>query len=199
MTEPPDRAKGRGLAGAAPPLEEGSGRLGLIPARHRENEIRKQTLASCLSAASARQPQPQFPFRRDGFLHELLEQTGPVCLVRRSKGSRQMDYEVARLQRHKSRKWPNGKFTPEGWHYPTSQQWGTYGWSYADLAKARKKYDEVRSKMACERVRQGQKGGQKPPGRIRQRGATQTRQNRAEECRSHGKGLDQPKRALPAQ
>jgi hypothetical protein len=42
MTGPPDYGKGRGLSGAAPPCEEGSGRLGLIPA----STEKKQKLAS---------------------------------------------------------------------------------------------------------------------------------------------------------
>jgi hypothetical protein len=36
-----------------------------------------------------------FPFRRDGFDHELLEQVGRVCFVERSKSVRQRHFEVA--------------------------------------------------------------------------------------------------------
>ena len=97
-------------------------------------------------------PELTFPFRRDGFLHELLEQDGPSCLVRRSKGGRQIHFEVVLLQWRTARTWPNGDFTPEGWHYPSSERWGTYGWTYTELAKARQKYDELCFKMAREAV-----------------------------------------------
>lgn len=113
-------------------------------------------LADSFSHAS----QVKFPFQRDGFLHELLEQSGLVALVKRGKLGRQCHYEVVVLRRHQARNWPNGRFTLEGWHYPTSQQWGTYAWTYTDLAKARKKYD-VRSKIAREHVRRSRKGGAK--------------------------------------
>jgi hypothetical protein len=122
-------------------------------------------LADSFSDAS----QVKFPFQSDGFLHELLEQSGPVALVNRGKPGRQCHYEVVVLQRHQARNWPNGRFTPEGWHYPTSQQWGTYAWTYTDLAKAREKYD-VRSKIAREHVRQSRKGEQKLVGNTKTAG-----------------------------
>jgi hypothetical protein len=88
-----------------------------------------------------------FPFRRDGFWHELLEQSGPVCLVERFKNDRsRLHFEVVVFQKRKARILPNGDFLPEGWVYPASQQWGESGWTYADFAQARCRYLTLASK-----------------------------------------------------
>jgi hypothetical protein len=84
-----------------------------------------------------------FPFRRDGFLHELIAKGGSVCLVRRSKRNRQIHFEVAVLQWRKGRSWPSGRISTAGWHYPSSEKWGTYGWTYRHLAEARAKYHSL--------------------------------------------------------
>jgi hypothetical protein len=81
-----------------------------------------------------------FPFCRDGFDHKLIEQIGHVCLVERSKSGRQMHYEMVVLKRHEARQWPDGRFTPAGWHYPSSECWGEAGWTHTDLAQARCRY-----------------------------------------------------------
>ena len=99
-----------------------------------------------------------FPFGSNGFTHELVKQDGPVCLVRRHKKDRQLHYEVVILQWRKDRILPDGSFRAAAWAYPGSEQWGTYGWTYNDAAKARVRYDETRARMARERFTEGQKG-----------------------------------------
>lgn len=106
-----------------------------------------------------------FPFERDGYRHELISKDGPICLVRRSKDA-QVHFEVVRLQWSKGRYWPSGRVTPDGWHYPSGQQWGIHGWTYSDLAGARRKYEELRSKEAREASSVSQKGGIKASGRV---------------------------------
>ena len=81
-----------------------------------------------------------FPFDRAEFTHELLEQSWPVCLVKRSKRGRQLHWEVVVLQQHEAVHWPNGDFTPRGWHYPSSELWGESGWTYTELPRARCRY-----------------------------------------------------------
>jgi hypothetical protein len=85
-----------------------------------------------------------FPFDRSGFSHELVEQSWPVCLVKRSKLGRQLHWEVVVLQQHAARQWPDGRFTPAGWHYPASEQWGEAGWTYADMSRAHRRLSESR-------------------------------------------------------
>jgi hypothetical protein len=79
---------------------------------------------------------------RDGYWHELIAKDGSLCLVRRSKDG-QAHFEVIRLQWSKGRSWPFGRITLDGWHYPSSQQWGIHAWTCNDLAGARRKYDEL--------------------------------------------------------
>jgi hypothetical protein len=84
-----------------------------------------------------------FPFRSDGFTHELVKQDGPVCLVRRHKKDRQLHYEVVRMRWREARTWPGGQTTPAHFSYPDSEEWGTNGFTYRELSKARRKYDEL--------------------------------------------------------
>jgi hypothetical protein len=102
-----------------------------------------------------------FPFARGGFSHELVEQCWPVCLVKRTKGGRQLHWEVVILQQHEAVHWPNGDFTPPGWHYPSIEQWGEAGWTFADFADARRHYDR------CCCLRESQKRGVSAVGRVK--------------------------------
>jgi hypothetical protein len=107
-------------------------------------------------------PRLKFPFIVGGFLHDLLAQEGPVCLVRRTRcldGSGNVHFEIAVLRPHNARTWPNGECTPAGWHYPGNERWGTDGWTYNELAKARQKYDELCSKMAAVLLDKAKTGG----------------------------------------
>jgi hypothetical protein len=81
-----------------------------------------------------------FPFGHAGWLHQLIEQNDRICLVRRSKDGKQIHFEVVVLQRHAPRQWPDGRITTAGFHYPKSELWGEAGWSYVDMATARRRY-----------------------------------------------------------
>jgi hypothetical protein len=70
----------------------------------------------------------EFPFTRDGFIHELLERVGRVCLVRRSKPTH-WHYEVVQLAIEPD-KTIRGVFYPEHERYPSPEAWGTYGFTY---------------------------------------------------------------------
>src|ERR1700737_2678408 len=102
-----------------------------------------------------------FPFDRDGFTHELVEESWPVCLVRRHKHGRQLHWETVILQQHQARHWPDGRFTPPGWHYPSNEHWGQFGWTYTDLGAARHRF----TRMARRCLSESSKRGVKPCGR----------------------------------
>jgi hypothetical protein len=119
-----------------------------IASRGHKTEKTGQNYAGLIQSAT-------LPFRRDGFDHALIERTGLVYLVARSKNGRQMHYEVAVLKRHKARQWPDGRLTPDGWHYPLSECWGESGWTYTDLAQAR-----------CRYLSECRKGGLSVGGRV---------------------------------
>src|SRR5260221_12705922 len=108
-------------------------------------------------------PQLKFLFKAGGFLHDLLAQEGLVCLVQRTRdGTANVHFEVILLRQHNARTWPNGECTPAGWHYPGSERWGTDGWTYNELAKARQKYDRLCSKMAAVLLDKAKTGGFEP-------------------------------------
>jgi hypothetical protein len=85
----------------------------------------------------------QFPFTRDGFIHELVQRDGRVCLVRRSK-PRHWHYEVVVL-RVRPPEERFGRAYPERETYPSSEEWGTYGFTYlgSQLDTARERYKEL--------------------------------------------------------
>ncbi|HXM03727.1 MAG TPA: hypothetical protein VN939_14040 [Chthoniobacterales bacterium] len=109
---------------------------------------------------------------RDGYWHELIAKDGLLCLVRRSKDG-QAHFEVIRLQWSKGRSWPFGRITLDGWHYPSSQQWGIHAWTCNDLAGARRKYDELCSETAREASSVSPKGGVRAFGRVATAGGDQ--------------------------
>lgn len=126
------------MSRAAPPGND-AGRLECNPDRTRrlKRQLRRRKYRESAFPASQH---PIFPFVRNGFRHELLERTGRVCLVQRSKSGRQRHFEVVVLQHRKARILPNGEFLRESWVYPASEQWGEAGWTYTHLAEARCRY-----------------------------------------------------------
>jgi hypothetical protein len=70
----------------------------------------------------------KFPFRRNGFLHELVKREGRVCLVKRSK-SAHWHYEVIQIQVEPDQMM-FGRFIPAHERYPGSETWGTLGFTF---------------------------------------------------------------------
>jgi hypothetical protein len=81
----------------------------------------------------------EFPFRRGGFSHELIECDGAVCLVRRSKEGH-WHFEVVELRMEPDRTLFD-RFFPSHERYPGNDEWGTHGFTYredqADSARER--------------------------------------------------------------
>jgi hypothetical protein len=99
----------------------------------------------------------QFPFKRDGFTHELLKRERLVCLVRRSKPEH-WHYEVVRL-RIEPGKERFGTFFPEHERYPSNEEWGTHGFTYlsSDLKRAEERWLELLADVL--KFRQGDDSG----------------------------------------
>jgi hypothetical protein len=97
----------------------------------------------------------QSPFTKKGWTHELAQREGPVALTRRHKNGRCLNFEVVTLIER-----PASTFTRAGNEirvpcrevYPSSEQWGTYGFTFQakDESRARMKFralvDRYRSK-----------------------------------------------------
>jgi hypothetical protein len=82
----------------------------------------------------------EFPFTWKGFVHELIERKGMVCLVKRSKDI-YWHYEVVKLRNLPANE-AYGKHFPAHEHYPSPNEWGIDGFTFAahELEGARKHY-----------------------------------------------------------
>lgn len=96
-------------------------------------------------------------FKRDGFTHKQVVRDGNVAIYERTKPEHsQPHYEVVIIREHKAR--DTGNFKVEaGEHYPSSEEWGIYGWTYGTL-------DLAKTRLAA--VRGGVKGGSTPKKAI---------------------------------
>ena len=74
--------------------------------------------------------------RSDGFDLRLVERHGMVALYEKMKGFH-AGYEVVVIQLRKPKKHPfTGVDLPLREAYPSSEDWGTYGWTYTTLERA---------------------------------------------------------------
>jgi len=107
----------------------------------------------------------RFPFTARGYLHTLLAREGRVCLVERGQGAH---YEVVILRARPPARCPSGTLLPAREAYPSTSDWGEYGWSYVQRENAERWYRAV---CRRERSRMRRKSPEAPahPGR----GATQ--------------------------
>jgi hypothetical protein len=78
-------------------------------------------------------------FNKDGFAFELISREGMVATFRKTKG-RIESFEVVVLQARPDVHWYNGTTTPAHEALPSSESWGTLGFTMttrnAALAKA---------------------------------------------------------------
>ena len=85
-----------------------------------------------------------FRFTKYSTTFTLLDSTEHAALYSRhsQKTGKLQGYDVYRLQSFKTdHTWPNGTITPAGTQYlPSSEQWGTYAWSYQTLDRAQARY-----------------------------------------------------------
>jgi hypothetical protein len=79
---------------------------------------------------------PSFPFDRNRFRHDLVQQTGRVCLVARTNlVTGGLHWEVVVLQHERATTW-HERAIPEHLRYPGNEEWGTAGWSYTSRTDA---------------------------------------------------------------
>ena len=79
-------------------------------------------------------------FRSGGFEHTLERREGDVAVYRRQRiGLEDVHYEVVRIKSHNGFTIA-GKTFPPAETYPTSEEWGTRGWTFNDEAKAKAKF-----------------------------------------------------------
>ena len=79
-------------------------------------------------------------FRSHGFDYKQVYRDGLWCIFRQTKEGTDIEkYEVIKLKVAPAHTFPNGKSYPEREVYPGSEEWGTYGWTCADLESAHRR------------------------------------------------------------
>lgn len=76
-------------------------------------------------------------FRADGFDFEQVEREGDLAIYRKTKGENQEGFELIVIQKRAEHTWPNGNTTPPHEAYPSSESWGTSGFTFNALTDAR--------------------------------------------------------------
>lgn len=89
-------------------------------------------------------------FTKSGWTFQQVKREGNVAIFQRSKGGKQAHFEVVRVQHHEAFKFPGRDVeTPAGEHYPSSEQWGTHGWTHNMIEDAERKFSELVAKEAA--------------------------------------------------
>jgi len=80
-------------------------------------------------------------FYSRGFCHKLVRRAGFVCVCARFRRPRpeNVHYEVVIIREGKAHTIA-GKDFPAKEYYPSSEEWGRYGWTYRDEDQARAKF-----------------------------------------------------------
>jgi hypothetical protein len=103
------------------------------------DETKPQSLAR-RSHATAVDETRLLPFSRRGWVHELVEASALVRLVKRHRQVRQLHWEVVVLQQRSGRVLPSGRYAGACLAYPPSERWGQAGWTFSELAGAHRRY-----------------------------------------------------------
>jgi hypothetical protein len=83
----------------------------------------------------------EMPFNREGFRHELVERSGNVVLVRRSKPGLPTHFEVAIIRFGKPHPLSGLPDSDRVERYPRTEQWGAFGWTYQTQEQARIRFE----------------------------------------------------------
>lgn len=76
-------------------------------------------------------------FERNGFIFEQIKRVGDVAIYSQKRPEHKVDghFEVVRIRRRSARKAFGVQFEA-GEYYPSSEEWGVFGWTYGDLVGA---------------------------------------------------------------
>jgi hypothetical protein len=128
-------------------------------------------------------------FRFNDFNFRLVKRVGDVALFEKRKPTHtRASFEVVIVQKHPAKTFPNGKYYDARESMPSSESWGTKGWTYSDLENAEAKLNRL-AEAAVEPVSDptpipggvfSGRGGNKVPDRTvtclnRKRGRTRCR------------------------
>ena len=81
-------------------------------------------------------------FKQKGWLFKQLRRSGDVALYSKEL-SGHVSFEVIIVQKRKAHTFPNGHHTPEHEAMPSSESWGTHGWTYTNFESAKAKFNTL--------------------------------------------------------
>jgi hypothetical protein len=90
-------------------------------------------------------------FKRHGFDFELICRVGPIAIYKRSRRNHSLSFEVVVLRPTPERTLPDGTIVPAKERYPTSLEWGEYGWSCTSLDRAQAKFRQLTGMLRIDR------------------------------------------------
>ena len=91
----------------------------------------------------AAQPKTLSPsFAKNGFTFQQVERRGNLAVFRKEKKGKCVSFETIKINRHDGYKIA-GKEIPPGECYPSSEQWGTHGFTFTDPLAALAKMAEL--------------------------------------------------------
>ena len=80
--------------------------------------------------------------RHDGFDLRQVQRVDQVALYEKTKNN-YTGWEVILIRNRPGRHLPNGKYIPASECYPTSAEWGTWGWTPISLAQAKERFNKL--------------------------------------------------------
>jgi hypothetical protein len=87
-------------------------------------------------------------FHKSGFNFRLIDREGDVALLEKNRpGIPARFFEVVIVQKTGAHTWPDGRTTEPREHMPSSEQWGTHGWSFSDIEQAWAKFRKLRDQQ----------------------------------------------------
>lgn len=85
-------------------------------------------------------------YKKDGFIHTLLQRTDNVAIYRKSKGDILYFETVVIRKRLKDNDFVGTKAGDE--YLPSTSEWGVYGWTYRDFESAHEKMSKIILEMS---------------------------------------------------
>lgn len=89
-------------------------------------------------------------FTKKGFKHQLIKREGKVAIYRRhgTESTKTFHYEVVVINTHNGIH-IEGNYIEPGELYPSSSQWGTFGWTFSkeQLKEAEEKFLLVKKQL----------------------------------------------------
>lgn len=86
-------------------------------------------------------------FKRKGWTHEQIYRSGDVAVYRRFKAEVNPHFEVVIVRSHRGLKFGD-RLVDASEYYPSSESWGTYGWTIHGEDRAMRKARELAASMS---------------------------------------------------